>query len=127
MKIVTVPALGVSAVAVLMARTCVRVAPGPAIRWASAAPRAGVASRAAIDAFSCAVPTVGRLCGATCLEQSLALTFVLTAFRVPARLVIGVDRSADVLTAHAWVESGGRAVLGGAEASKYASLPAAVR
>src|SRR5262245_1652759 len=127
MKIQTVPALGVSIVAVLMARAWMGVAPGLAIRWASDAPRAGIARRVPLDAFAHAVGAAGRVCRASCLDRRRARTLLLTAHRVSARLVIGVDRSLGVFTAHAWVESGGQTILGGADASKYASLPIADR
>ena len=46
---------------------------------------------------------------------------LLTIARVPAHLVVGVSR-APGLRAHAWVESGGRVVLGGAQAQGLTPL-----
>jgi len=125
MKLVTLRAVAISFVAVLAARAWLRIAPGQVIRWASSAPATAADRPAAIDSFSCAVAAVGGRCRATCLEQGVALTLVLAAMRVPARLVIGVERSGTALGAHAWVESNGRVILGGADASKYAPLPVA--
>ena len=125
MKLATLPAVGISFVAVLAARAWVRLAPGRAIRWASSTPVIAADRPAAIDSFSCAVAAIGVRCGATCLEQGVALTLVLAAMRVPARLVIGVDRSGTGFGAHAWVESNGRVILGGADAPKYAPMPIA--
>lgn len=43
---------------------------------------------------------------ATCLPRSLAVYRVLGAYRVPARLRIGVLPGSNPLQAHAWVECG---------------------
>jgi hypothetical protein len=79
--------------------------------------------QAAIDSLACAVGAAGTSLRASCLEQSLALTALLSLSRVPAHVVIGVNRSDRMLRAHAWVESRGRVVLGGAEARDYTALP----
>ncbi len=50
---------------------------------------------------------------ATCLAQALTLRTLLGLLGQPARLRIGVRKNADALEAHAWVESGGRVVIGG--------------
>ena len=127
MKFVTLLTLSASWGAVSAARLWVKVAPGQAIRWASARPSTDERRRGAIDSVSYAVGTAGRLTGATCLEQAIALTLLLAAIRVPARLVIGVERGAAEFGAHAWVESNGRVILGAAEASRYAALPIGAR
>jgi hypothetical protein len=60
---------------------------------------------------------------ASCLVQGLALVMLLAIVRIPARLVVGVstpDRKD--LRAHAWVECGGKIVLGGALAPEFLPL-----
>jgi hypothetical protein len=50
---------------------------------------------------------------ATCLTQALATRVLLERYGRPSRLCIGVARSqGQQLEAHAWVESGGRIVVG---------------
>ncbi|HSE03286.1 MAG TPA: lasso peptide biosynthesis B2 protein [Methylomirabilota bacterium] len=61
--------------------------------------------------------------GATCLTQALAASVLLARRGHPGRVRVGVTRSDDgVLLAHAWVESEGRVVLGGAELARYTPL-----
>jgi hypothetical protein len=57
---------------------------------------------------------------------------LLTALRIPSRLVIGVARAESAgsassqdprLTAHAWVEHDGRVILGGVHAIGLEPLP----
>lgn len=61
---------------------------------------------------------------ATCLTQALVAKIMLGRCGYTAVVRIGVARSeAGQFQAHAWVESGGRVVLGGSEASlKYYTL-----
>ena len=62
---------------------------------------------------------------ATCLPQALVTESLFTRDGYPADLRIGVKKTAaGRLVAHAWVESGGRVVLGQLrEMSSYAPLP----
>ena len=63
---------------------------------------------------------------ATCLPQALAAESLLTHSGLPAELQIGVKKTADgKLTAHAWVVSEGRIVVGdlGRELATYTRLP----
>ena len=63
---------------------------------------------------------------ATCLPQALAAEALLTRGGLPAELQIGVKKTgAGTLTAHAWVESDGRIVVGdlGRELAAYTRLP----
>lgn len=63
---------------------------------------------------------------ATCLPQALAAESLLTRAGLPADLQIGVMKTASgKLTAHAWVESDGRIVVGdlGGELAAYTRLP----
>jgi hypothetical protein len=62
---------------------------------------------------------------ATCLPQALAAEALLTRGGLPADLQIGVMKTpSGTLTAHAWVESGGRIVVGDLpELAAYTRLP----
>jgi hypothetical protein len=65
---------------------------------------------------------------ATCLTQAMTTRILLGRYGHPATLRIGVARGEeDNFQAHAWVESNGTVVIGGAEAElaeKYVMLPA---
>lgn len=64
-----------------------------------------------------------RIPGATCLTQALAAELLLRRRGVEALLRIGVSREkGEELKAHAWVESGGRVVVGG-DPRAYTPLP----
>jgi Transglutaminase-like superfamily len=69
------------------------------------------------------VKTVARFVpGATCLTQAL-VTETLYALRGDAaQTCFGVSRNASRLQAHAWVQSGGKVILGAAEAGKFTTL-----
>jgi hypothetical protein len=71
-----------------------------------------------------AVSVVGRrVLGAPCLAQALAGEVMLRRRGQAAEVRIGVARSEDGrLLAHAWLESRGRVVVGGADTSSYAVL-----
>jgi transglutaminase-like putative cysteine protease len=123
------PAFVAAAAALAAARAWIVLVPGSAVRWASSArdvsaiaPTSGGARL--VDAVARAVAAVGSqpIVRATCLEQGIALVLLLSIARIPARLVVGVSRDG-VLRAHAWVESGGVIVLGGAPAPEFAPLP----
>lgn len=60
--------------------------------------------------------------GATCLVQALAAEWLIRRAGGDAVVRIGVARDGYGLAGHAWVESGGEIVLGGAEAARYAAL-----
>ena len=61
--------------------------------------------------------------GAACLTQALALRVLLERRGQPARVRVGVMRADGArLLAHAWVESGGRVLLGGADLARYTPL-----
>jgi Transglutaminase-like superfamily len=69
------------------------------------------------------VKTVARFVpGATCLTQAL-VTEILYAFRGDAaQTCFGISRHERRLQAHAWVESGGKVILGAAEDGKFTPL-----
>jgi Transglutaminase-like superfamily len=91
---------------------------------------AGMGSRrlsvrpASVDRIALAVTRSARsVPGATCLTQALAARVLLERRGHPARVRVGITRTENAdLLAHAWVESGGRVVLGGADLGRYASL-----
>lgn len=55
---------------------------------------------------------------ASCLEQSIALLWLLGRRGIPARLRIGVRKQREELEAHAWVESGGVVLNDSADVSE---------
>lgn len=65
--------------------------------------------------------------GATCLEQSLALWWLLGRQGIASELRVGVRKDGQKFEAHAWVECGG-AALGGADDAHahYAAFDAAL-
>ncbi len=71
-----------------------------------------------------AVATGSRLVpGAACLTQALAAQLLLERRGHPARVRVGISRTEGAeLLAHAWLESDGRIVLGGADLTKYTPL-----
>lgn len=61
----------------------------------------------------------------TCLARALATQLLLARHGYPALLHIGVVRGEQgQLQAHAWVETEGKVVIGGAELERYAPLAA---
>jgi transglutaminase-like putative cysteine protease len=129
-KTATLPSLGVSMVAVALARVALRVAPARTVRWAAArnASTSGASpTPGAVPSLAWGVAAAGAVLRASCLEQAVALTAILGIARIPARLVSGVSRSGRALDAHAWVESSGAIVLGAAEATRYSAFPTAAR
>jgi Transglutaminase-like superfamily len=63
---------------------------------------------------------------ATCLTQAITTQVLLTLHGHVAHLRIGVAKNKNgTLEAHAWVESQGRVVFGGADLSRYTPLLAA--
>ena len=71
-----------------------------------------------------AVTAIGArpLFSASCLEQGVALVLLLSIARIPANLVVGVARAESAFRAHAWVECGGVAILGGAQSHGFTPL-----
>jgi hypothetical protein len=123
-----------AALAIVAARVWVRVAPGHAVRWASRSTgpifsraSTSVAPASSVAFASRAIAALGarRPFLSTCLEQSLALVMLLTAMRIPSRLVIGVSRR-ETLNAHAWVEHNGSVVLGAAHVNGLEPLSSPV-
>ena len=105
-----------------MARCCLWLAPGPLVRWAARRGDRRLDGSCA-DAMARAVGGVGTRLRASCLEQAVALVIILAALRQPGRLMIGVASAVPDLRAHAWVECGGRIVLGAAQAPAYHPFP----
>ena len=65
-----------------------------------------------------------RVPRASCLTQALAATLLLARHGHTSTLRIGVAKNDDgTLRAHAWLESGGRTILGGSDAGEFTHLP----
>jgi hypothetical protein len=103
------------------ARVALSALPRSAIAAArTARPAGGAPDVAAVDRIAWAVAAVTRHLPATfraCLPQAMAACTMLWRRGLPARLVIGVRRAPppEPLEAHAWVESGGRVIVGGTD------------
>jgi hypothetical protein len=82
------------------------------------------AATASPERIAWAVARAGRsVPGAACLTQALAAQLLLERRGHPARVRVGVSRSKGAgLLAHAWLESGGRIVLGGTNLTQYTPL-----
>jgi hypothetical protein len=81
--------------------------------------------RSSVGEVVWAVGVAGRILpwASTCLTEALAAQVLLARRGYPATLRIGMVRGqGDRLEAHAWVESGGRAVIGAYELERYAPL-----
>lgn len=127
-------ALPLAAVALAAARVWLVAGSASAVRWACSPARErstkGTSDYDAPRSMLCrAVIAVSARSSfhTSCLEQSLALVLLFSMFRIPGRVIVGVnlDRSsAAMLRAHAWVESGGAIVLGGTRAGEFQPLPA---
>ena len=71
----------------------------------------------AVEVASRYVPRV------TCLTQALAAQTMLRLGGIPTSLRIGVAKGTGSFEAHAWLESGGKILIGGAEAAqRYTQL-----
>lgn len=81
-----------------------------------------------MDRLIWAMNTAGRtvLNARGCLPLAIATQYWLSRCGVPADLKIGVRRDASGdLEAHAWVEQGGRVLIGGSPSpDQYQTLPA---
>ncbi len=101
----------------------------------SPAERAKVRKEAAPQRFSpqrvaWAVMVASRLVGRqrVCLVRALAARWMLTLLGHSSELRIGVAKAPDgKFSAHAWLESDGEIVIGGAEAQDFTALPPLVR
>ena len=70
-----------------------------------------------------AVNTVARrIPGATCLTRSLAAKVLLARRGHQSTLHLGVALDGSVLSAHSWLESGGRAIIGAPEPGRFVTL-----
>ena len=120
-------ALCAAASALLVARVCLLLAPGSAVRIVSrvnARPDPRPVNPTRLRDLCWAVTAIAArpAFSATCLEQGIALIILLTFARIPANLVVGVSRAESTLRAHAWVECGGVVILGGAHSPGFTPL-----
>ena len=58
----------------------------------------------------------------TCLNQALALSWLMGRLGMPSTLRIGVTRSTGHLAAHAWIEQDGHIIMGASQAEAYTPL-----
>ena len=63
-----------------------------------------------------------RVPRATCLTQALALQTLLAQEGYASNLHIGVAKADGRFEAHAWLESGGRVVIGGGDVERFTQL-----
>jgi hypothetical protein len=113
----------------MLARLAVRVVPSARIFAFVDRPMKRVCRFAADDAdwVAFVIGQATRFPGMTatpCLPQALAAHVMLRRRGIPSRLCLGVARHNDAIAAHAWVETGGRNIVGGAEASGFTELAA---
>lgn len=83
------------------------------------------ANQASAERIVWAVELAGRYMpmARTCLTQALTARILLVRRGYPALVHIGVAReNGSEFQAHAWVESGGKVVIGGHELERYTSL-----
>lgn len=117
-----------AAIMLVLARLAVRFLPASRLfAWADR-PTANRQRFAAGDAewIAWAVDHVGAQpwINALCLPRALAALAMLRRRGIDSRLCLGVARSGGELAAHAWVEAGGRTVVGGEEARDFTRLAA---
>lgn len=94
-------------------------------RIGGGASESGPSNKQLVAKVGWAIATVSRFVPrATCLAQALAAQTLLKRLSQPARMRIGVAKGErGNLEAHAWVESGGRVIVGQSEnLSRYALL-----
>ena len=59
-----------------------------------------------------------------CLPRALAAHAMLRRRGIASRLCLGVARNGEDIAAHAWIEVGGRTIVGGEEARSFTRLAA---
>ena len=75
------------------------------------------------DRVARAVRRVSRVVpGATCLTQALVAQALLERRGLPTRLQIGIRDKGQAMQAHAWLESFGTTVIGGAPSEEWTPL-----
>lgn len=91
---------------------------------AAVTPRARCASHAPEQITRMVAAVAARVPRATCLTQALAATVLLTRHGHPSTVRLGVAKNEDgSIRAHAWLESGGRTLLGGPESGEFTRFP----
>ncbi|HWV42894.1 lasso peptide biosynthesis B2 protein [Pseudorhodoplanes sp.] len=112
----------------ILARLAVRLLPPARIFGWCNRPLARVRRFAADDTawIAWGIERASRLPGMTtsCLPRALAAHAMLRRRAIPSRLCLGVARAQENVTAHAWVESGQRMVIGGEDAKDFTLLSA---
>lgn len=112
--------------ALIWARIAVRVFPAARVlAWASRPPhRVSRFAGTEVGWVSWAIETSGskRWIRAKCLPRALAAQAMLRRRGIASRLCLGVARQGEALSAHAWIELGQEAIVGGAEATRFTRL-----
>lgn len=83
-----------------------------------------IGHRPSLDRLTWAVEAASRrIPHASCLTQAVSAQLLLRHFGYSSQLCLGVARSAEgVFAAHAWVESHGRIIIGGANSAGFTPL-----
>jgi hypothetical protein len=117
-----------AAVALVLSRLAVRLLP-PARLFAWANRPARRIRRFALDEADWVAWAVQHAAArpgmhALCLPRALAAHAMLRRRGIASRLVLGVSRDGGELDAHAWIEVGGKQVVGGEEAGGFTPIAA---
>jgi hypothetical protein len=113
-----------AAVAVTGFRLGLAVLPFGRVRTLAARRGPARKPRASVQDLAWSVTAAGRVLRSTCLADALALQYLLVREGYPAGLRIGVAKTpAGDLEAHAWLESGGRVLIGGPQSARFTALP----
>jgi hypothetical protein len=116
-----------AAIMLVLARLAVRFVPAARLfRWADR-PMTKVC-RFAVDEASWVAWAIEHTASpgmdTQCLPRALAAHAMLRRRGIASRLCLGVARDGRDVTAHAWIEIGGRVLVGGADASGFTPLAA---
>ena len=117
-----------AAAMLLLARLAVRLVPSARLfAWAARPPRR-VRRFSGDEAawIAWAIEKVGShpRIGALCLPRAVAAHAMLRRRGIVSRLCLGVAPHANGVTAHAWIEVGGKRIVGGGEATGFTPLAA---
>jgi hypothetical protein len=113
-----------AALAVTGFRIALTVLPWSRVRTLATRQRSSGGPRTSREDLAWSVSAAGRRLRSTCLTDALALQALLLAEGHDATLRLGVAKSAGGrLEAHAWLESGGRVLIGGPESARFTELP----
>ncbi|MGV3633975.1 MAG: lasso peptide biosynthesis B2 protein [Pseudorhodoplanes sp.] len=75
-------------------------------------------------AWAIETTAIRRGMDAQCLPRALAAHAMLRRRGIASKLCLGVARDGRDITAHAWIETGGRVLVGGEDQQRFAPLAA---